>query len=63
MCKYCEELKSLYWNDKNDYIREVYIELDGTMAVSHPNFGTDEYQGVNFEINYCPMCGKSLIQK
>lgn len=60
MCKYCEELKSLYWDLDHDYIREVYIELDGSMSVTPQQCCYETYQGINIQINYCPMCGRKL---
>lgn len=60
MCKYCTELKSLYWNKNHDYVREVYVELDGTLSISTPYFKDELYNGINFKINYCPMCGRKL---
>ena len=58
LCKYCTQLKSLYFSNNHDNIREVYVELDGTMSISH--WCQDEMGDVNFEINYCPMCGEKL---
>lgn len=60
-CEYCTQLKSLYENKDHDYIREVYVELDGTISVSCPCFQDEIYDGVNFKINYCPMCGRELL--
>ena len=57
MCKYCNELKSLYYN--KDYVkhslREVYIEQDNTMTISFWS-GEDE-DSVNIPIEFCPKCG------
>ena len=57
-CEYCGQLKSLYAN--NDYteseVREIYVELDGTMTVAH----LGGYDDINFKINFCPLCGRPL---
>ena len=57
-CQYCTQLKSLYFSEDHDNIREVYIELDGSISISH--WCQDEMGGVNFEISYCPKCGRKL---
>jgi hypothetical protein len=61
MCDYCENTESLYWNpnDRESFIREIYIEQDETMTVTS-NY--DYSNSINLPINYCPMCGKKLKQ-
>lgn len=66
MCKYCEELESIYWNPYlgTSFVKEIYIEPDKTLTVR--GCGTDpefEYEGVNFVIDFCPKCGSSLREK
>lgn len=61
-CEYCKSLKNLYFNPKNDYIGEIYIKLDGTMTVLYSPLITGDNLdiGINFEINFCPKCGRRL---
>lgn len=35
-CQYCHNLKSLFWckNGDNNSVREVYVELDGSLSVT-----------------------------
>ena len=62
MCEYCKKSKSLYYDKGNPIIREVYIELDGTMSVaSHISDNHTMHYGINFKINYCPMCGRKIF--
>lgn len=61
MCKYCEDMKSFYYSITNNYIQEVYIEKDGSITIACPTYFNEE-GSVNFEINYCPICGKKLIK-
>jgi len=56
-CEYCQGSKSLYYSADNDYIREVYIEEDGTLSVFNP---LDIMQSVSLEISYCPKCGRKI---
>lgn len=77
-CKYCEESKSLFWcQDTNEhFIREVYLELDGSMTVTSNIENLNEWRdgnkwGIyarvlddcNFKINFCPMCGRKLTKQ
>lgn len=74
-CEYCEKFKSLYWykdeEGGNDWIREVYVEGDGSISViSQGDFWTgseDSYPdttgNASIEINFCPMCGRYLGAK
>lgn len=74
-CPYCKESKPLFWCDNyNEHaIREVYVELDGTMTVNtniddvkenfeNSRFGLPETakDNCNFPISFCPMCGRPL---
>ena len=60
MCDYCEEMKSIYIGGKGrDLIQEIYIEIDGTMSIT-PNYPEEIFNGINFKINYCPICGAKL---
>ena len=76
MCEYCSNSKSLFWenNTNNNAVREVYLELNGTMTVttnlldfSQENLKSEldvfPKAGCNFKINYCPMCGKKLEEE
>lgn len=75
MCDYCDKLKSLFWCDKTEEhaIREIYVELDGSMTVSTNitdieqsdcdskwGYYHTQQDSCNFKINYCPMCGRKF---
>ncbi len=61
MCKYCEGKTSIYRDRKNDWIREVYIELEGSLTVTPANVDIyDNCKDINLKINYCPMCGNKV---
>lgn len=64
MCEYCDEMKSIYWNDdyKVSTVREVYIEQDGTLSISSNASYEDENYDINIKINYCPSCGRKLSE-
>ena len=62
MCEYCDEMKSIYWNDdyRKSSVREVYIEPDKTLTITaNASYDEDNYS-INIKINYCPMCGREL---
>ena len=62
MCEYCKDTESIYWNpnDRESFIREIYIEQDETMTVTS-NYSSSN--SINLQLNYCPMCGKKLKQR
>lgn len=59
---------SLFWykedDPKNEWIREIYLEDNGSLTVVpqdiYPDYSKDT---VNIEINYCPMCGRKYEEK
>ena len=60
-CEYCKNNKSLYFDKENTNpnLREVYIELDGTLSIT-PYYGDILIDSVQIKINYCPMCGRKI---
>lgn len=55
MCEYCNEMKSIFWNENektNSELKEIYIEPDKSLTV---DFLYSD--AVSIKINYCPICG------
>lgn len=58
-CDYCNQYTSLYRDESfKGAILEVYLELDGSLAITTPGYDVDTH--VNIPIKHCPMCGKNL---
>jgi hypothetical protein len=57
-CKYCSGNESLFWDKDAVNIREVYIELDGSITVS--GYEGEDNKTVNLKIEYCPICGRKF---
>ena len=64
MCKYCEKEKPLHrHNPEYMSFREYYSEIGCTNGkyYIYNSIKTDERKcGFEFDINYCPMCGRRL---
>ncbi len=71
-CDFCKNNKSLFWCDNSNEhaIREVYLELDGSVTVQtniidlYESSKNQKWEipltardSCNFSIRYCPMCG------
>lgn len=58
MCDFCKNIykTDVYVSEVSDYISK---DSDGKYWI-HANTGDKYYQGMLFDINYCPMCGKDL---
>ncbi len=48
MCKYCDSSRyggeSIYYNKDSEDLREIVIELDGTLSIISNNFDEKEYE-------------------
>lgn len=44
MCKYCEGSESLFYDRNSLDVREVVVELDGTLSIFSNQFEYDEYK-------------------
>ena len=64
MCRFCNGDDSLFYDKEHPYIREVYIEGDGSMSINTcmSAYKDDDLldASINIEINFCPACGEKL---
>lgn len=44
MCEYCNGSESLFYDRKSKDVREVVVELDGTLSVSSNHYDYDEFE-------------------
>ena len=65
MCKYCENGESIYYDPHGkDIVNEVVIEEDNSLTISiqgNIEYGEPGY-GVVIPIDYCPKCGRKLVE-
>ena len=63
MCKYCENGDSIYYDEHGkDIINEVVIEDDNTLTICiNGSVEVGETYCVVLDIDYCPKCGKKLV--
>ena len=62
MCEFCDGKEKRIENGftyGNDYITKNH--LNKSYSLNYDNSG-DEYGEGEFEINYCPMCGRKLVE-
>lgn len=43
-CEYCESSKSLFYDRKSKDVREVVIELDGTLSIFSNEWDNEEFE-------------------
>ncbi len=60
MCKFCEEGERLKDGKFAIYMTKWSDERGTTLSVDYT--GYEEYGDADFEVNYCPICGKELKQ-
>ena len=73
MCKYCKEFSDIYhivhgeyfdiiptFGFKNDTKYDAWINQNSGDKKAAIMITTDNSNGVFFEINYCPICGRKL---
>lgn len=57
MCKYCEQGENLHHNAVEMYIQKMD---NNTTVLNVDYYGYEENGGAEFEIQFCPFCGKKL---
>ena len=43
MCKYCDGSESIFYEKESEGIREVVVELDGSLSISSNDYDRNEY--------------------
>ena len=68
MCKYCENEFDVLKNENMDVCNiEMSMNNFGQIEVNTYNFNENESDNtpliaISIEVNYCPMCGRNLIE-
>lgn len=70
MCEYCEKKKDLVnsyeLSKKNDNYHGIDASIDGNIVyitASADVYEPGGYEEITFRINYCPMCGRKIVEE